>query len=118
MRAFETGATRSVDEGRYDPEGFLSPIVIERFCNYMNRHRIQSNGAVRDSDNWTKGMPLETYAKGLLRHVLHFHLRHRGFDSTDKNAAPDIESDLCAIIFNAQGYLYERLKNVRKKTSK
>jgi hypothetical protein len=105
-REFETGATRSSDEGRYDPEGYMSPLVEERFSEYMLRHQYQADGKVRDSDNWQKGMPRETYMKGMKRHVLHLWLRHRGFEPNDPNAATDIEEDLCAILFNAQGYLH------------
>jgi hypothetical protein len=111
LRSFETGATRSPDTGRYDPEGFLSPIVLERYCEYLNKHRIQSDGTVRASDNWQKGIPLEVYAKGLQRHNLHFGIRHDGFAPNDPGAAADIEEDLCAVIFNAQGYLLELIRD-------
>jgi len=110
VRSFETGATRSADASRYDPEGFLSPIVIERYCEYMNKHRVQADGTLRASDNWTKGMPLATYIKGLWRHFLHLWTRHRGYTPTDKGAAADIEEDCCAIMFNVMGYLHETLK--------
>lgn len=110
LRKFETGATRTADHDRYDPEGFLSPIVIERYCQYMARHRLQADGSLRASDNWQKGLPKETYIKGLWRHFLHAWTRHRGFHVRDPGAAQNIEEDLCAIIFNAQGYLHELLK--------
>lgn len=112
-RQFETGATRSSDAGRYDPEGFLSPLALERFCEYMSKHRLQADGKLRDSDNWQKGMPLTTYIKGMFRHFLHFWQRHRGWVVTDPGAAANMEEDLCAIIFNAQGYLHEMLKSRR-----
>lgn len=107
VRKFETGATRSLDAGRYDPEGFLSPLVLERFCEYMNKHRVQPDGSVRASDNWQKGLPKEVYAKGFWRHFLHFFARHRGWPVSDPGAAANIEEDLCAILFNVMGYLHE-----------
>ena len=110
MREFETGATRSPDVDRDDPEGFLSPIVIDRFNSYMTKHRKQADCKLRDSDNWQKGMPLGTYAKGLWRHFLHFWTRHRGWQVKDIGAATDIEEDLCAMLFNIQGYLHEIIK--------
>lgn len=113
VRAFETGATRSADAGRYDPEGFLSPIVIERYCEYMQKHRVQPDGSVRASDNWQKGLSPESYMKGLQRHNLHAWARFRGFSVVDPGAAADLEEDLCAIIFNAQGLLFELLKHRR-----
>jgi len=108
-RTFDTGATRSADATRDDPEGYLSPLVIDRFNQYMTKHRFQSDGKMRDSDNWQKGMPLSTYIKGLWRHFLHLWTRHRGWAVRDPGAAADSEEDLCAIIFNAQGYLHELL---------
>lgn len=110
VRTFDTGATRSDDTLRDDPEGYLSPIVIDRFNQYMTKHRLQPDGHVRASDNWQKGMPLDTFAKGLWRHFLHFWTRHRGFPVRDPKAAEDIEEDLCAMFFNVQGYLHEKLK--------
>lgn len=110
MRKFESGATRSLDHTRDDPEGYLSPIVLDRFAEYMTKHRIQEDGNVRDSDNWQKGMPKETYAKGMWRHFLHFWTRHRGWKVRDAKAAADLEEDLCAILFNVQGYLHEVIK--------
>lgn len=110
MRKFETGATRSPDVGRYDPEGFFSPLVFERFCEYMNSHRKQVDGSIRESDNWQKGLPLATYMKGMWRHFLHLWKRHRGFKVNDPLAGENTEEDLCALLFNVQGYLHEVLK--------
>ena len=111
IRRFPSGATRSADESRYDPEGFFSPRVLERFCLYMNKHRFQADGAVRASDNWQKGMPRETYMKGMWRHFLHAWSRHRGCVPADSGAAENLEEDLCALLFNVQGYLHELLKD-------
>ena len=109
IRTFESGATRSNDEGRPDYEGFLSPLVIERFGQYMLKHQRQADGTLRASDNWAKGIPLATYAKALWRHLHHFWTRHRGWKVADPKAAETIQDDLCAILFNAQGYLHTLL---------
>lgn len=114
LRTFETGATRSLDAERVDPEGVLSPLAIERYGEYMGKHRRQSDGTLRATDNWQKGIPLPAYMKGMWRHVLHLWQRHRGWTVVDPKAADDIEEDLCAIIFNAQGYLHEILKEKRR----
>lgn len=106
VRTFDTGATRSSDAGRYDPEGFFSPLVFEHFCEYMQKHRIQPDGSIRASDNWQKGIPKNTYMKGLWRHFLHLWKRHRGFDVNDAMAGKNMEEDLCALLFNVQGYLH------------
>ena len=110
VRKFETGATRSAEVDRYDPEGFLSPLAIERFCEYMQKHRLQPDGSVRDSDNWQKGLPLSTYMKGMWRHFLHLWTRFRGHPVSDPKAAADAEEDLCALLFNVQGMLHEKVK--------
>lgn len=105
LRKFGSGATRDTDKNKLDYEGFLSPIVIKRFGEYMNKHRIQSNGKLRNSDNWQQGIPKAEYMKSLLRHILDLWLEHRGFEGREEK-----EDSLCAIIFNAMGYLYEELK--------
>lgn len=110
IRTFKTGATRSQDATRDDPEGYLSPLVLQRFSQHMTKHRTQPDGSIRSSDNWQKGIPLDVYMKGLTRHHQHLWLRHRGWPVEDNKAGSNIEEDLCAIIFNAQGYLYELLK--------
>jgi len=107
MREFETGATRNRDDEAYDYEGFLSPIVLYRFAEYMHGHRQQADGTVRDADNWQKGIPIDSYAKSLTRHQMDAWLIHRGFSGA---AREDLEEALCAIIFNAQGWLFELLK--------
>lgn len=117
VRNFATGATRSNDALRDDPEGYLSPLVIDRYNQYMSKHRLQADGKVRESDNWQKGMPLTSYMKGMWRHFLHLWTRHRGWAVRDRNAAPYIQEDLCAIIFNAQGYLHTLLVREQPKQS-
>lgn len=109
IRTFETGATRDTDVGKNDYEGFLSPLVIERFGDYMTKHRRQSDGKLRDSDNWQKGIPRPQYIKSLFRHFIDLWKAHRGYDVID------VEETLCAIVFNAMGYLHEWLKEKRAK---
>ena len=110
MREFHTGATRDADDDRPDYEGCLSPLVLERFGEYMVKHRKQADGKLRDSDNWQKGIPRSAYLQGLLRHVMHLWQRHRGWPVRDPLAGADLEEDICAALFNLQGYLHEYLK--------
>ncbi len=110
MREFASGATRNVDTVRDDPEGYLSPLAIERFCAYMTKHRRQADGTVRASDNWQLGIPLSAYFKGMWRHFLHAWSRYRGWPVADPLAAADLEEDLCALLFNVQGALHEIVK--------
>lgn len=105
IRSFDTGATRDSDEGKHDFEGFLSPIVINRFGEYMTKHRKQSDGSLRASDNWQKGIPKDQYMKSLLRHIHDMWTQHRGLQGKD-----EFEESICAVLFNTQGYLHELLK--------
>lgn len=110
MRKFGTGATRNSDAGRPDYEGFLSPLVLEFYGEYMQKHRVQADGTERASDNWQKGLPLTAYIKGAWRHFMHFWTRHRGYPVRDSKAAANIKEDLAALLFNISGYLHELLK--------
>lgn len=105
MREFETGATRDDDTEKLDIEGFLNPVVVKRYCEYLHKHQKQADGKLRNSDNWQKGMPKKTYVKSLLRHVLDVWLEHRGYNQSEDG----IQDALCATIFNAMGYLFEIL---------
>lgn len=104
MRKFDTGAMRDSDDSKFDYEGFLSPLVLRRFAAYMHQHRVLPDGSLRGSDNWQQGMPREVYIKSALRHFLEWWSAHRGY-RTDE----DIETSLCALLFNVQGYLHELL---------
>lgn len=102
LRTFETGAARNDDTEKPDPEGFLSPLVLQRYCQYMHKNRIQENGERRDSDNWQLGIPMDEYMKSLFRHFLEVWTAHRrGYVN---------EEALCAVLFNAMGYLHEVLR--------
>jgi len=106
IRTFETGATRDTEDGKFDYEGFLSSLTLRRYAEYMHKHRKQSDGKMRASDNWQKGIPLTAYMKSLWRHLVDLWTAHRG----DHWHSGDREEALCAIIFNASGYLHELLK--------
>ena len=112
MAQFETGATRNVSDHKPDYEGFLSPLVIERFGEYMNQHRETADGKRRASDNWQLGISKEAYMKSLWRHFLSVWKRHRGYPVTPEGPREpqNIEEDLCALIFNTQGMLHEIIK--------
>lgn len=104
VRTFSTGATRDTDQGKLDYEGFLSPLVLTRFAEYMHKNRRQSDGTLRASDNWQKGIPIEAYMKSTWRHFVDLWRVYRG------HPGPDLEESLCALMFNVMGYLHEHLK--------
>ena len=105
MRKFESGANRDSEEGKLDYEGFLSPLALEAYARYLHKHRVQSDGAVRDSDNWQKGIPRDVYMKSLWRHLVTAWQCHRGL-----GPVAELEEALCGVLFNAFGYLHELLK--------
>lgn len=107
VRQFDTGANRDIDTGKYDPEGFLSPLVIERYNEYMHKNRFLKDGTMRDSDNWQKGIPLSVYLKSMWRHFHDVWLHHRGYGYKTKEP---LEVALCGLLFNVMGYLHEMLK--------
>ena len=102
LRTFETGATRDTDENKLDWEGFISPAAMLLFAEYMHKHRTQTDGTIREADNWQKGMPRKQFMKSLIRHVWDLWLVWR--IGSDVNLMDDL---LCAILFNTQGLLHE-----------
>jgi len=107
MRYFESGATRNVDEDKYDYEGFLSPLVLERFGQYMHKHRKDNDGTLRKSDNWQLGIPKDEYIKSGFRHFVDWWLEHRGNKSRE-----GLEDALMGVLFNVMGYAHEILKEM------
>jgi len=103
MREFDTGATRDSDENKLDYEGFFNPFVLQRYAEYMHKHRKQADGKMRASDNWQKGMPREVYMKSLLRHVFEVWQLHR----CEPYDLEEIVERLCATVFNAFGYIHQ-----------
>lgn len=111
MQKFEGGATRNAAHNplKYDYEGFLNPEALHAFGEYMQEHRIQRDGTLRDSDNWQKGIPLRVYVKSLVRHVIDLWRMERGYQVVNPDTGqPHTKRELaCAIVFNALGYLKE-----------
>lgn len=69
MRNFSSGATRSNADGKLEYFGFLHPLVDQSFCRYMNKHRVQEDGKLRDSNNWWKGWDRSISLQSLVRHI-------------------------------------------------
>lgn len=107
VRQFSTGATRSPLAGKLQYSGFISPIVLKRYAEYMHRHRLQSDGELRDADNWQKGIPDDSAFDSMLRHVMDIWLYSRDFGA---EATEEKLESLCAIIFNASVLIYNQEK--------
>jgi hypothetical protein len=105
-REFITGATRDSDDGKLKYKGFLSPVVLRKFAEYMHRCRLKNipqGQELRAPDNWKKGIPMDAYADSLIRHVM------EAWEQQEHGGL--IEDDtLTAIMFNAMGYLHEKCK--------
>ena len=102
VRKFTTGATRDTDQGKFDYEAFLSPLVLQRFAEYLHKHRLQSDGKLRAGDNWQQGIPKDVYIKSACRHFIDWWAGHR--------AGVAREEAMTALMFNVMGYLFEVLK--------
>lgn len=61
---------------------------------------------------WQRGIPKDQYMKSLWRHFMDLWKLHRGHLARDRITGREITPDeaLCAVLFNAMGYLHELLK--------
>lgn len=112
QRTFETGATRDIDAGKLDYDGFFDPNVILAFAAYMQINRTQADGTMRDSDNWQKGIPKGVYIKSGWRHFFKMWHMFRSFILPKRQppAGEEMEA-ICGLLFNTMGYLHERMKD-------
>ena len=102
MRKFDTGATRDTDDGKFDLEGFLCPLALERYAQYMHKHRKQADGKIRASDNWQRGLPIAECIKSMFRHFVDLWKLNRGYAAVDQKDGHyvSMEEACCAMIFN------------------
>lgn len=112
MRQFDSGATRNDDSDNLDYEGFLSPLALQAFAEYMHKHRKQADGQLRASDNWQKGIPKDAYMKSGFRHFMDWWMEHDGYESRE-----GMEDALCGLLFNVFGYLHEIKKEQNNEAS-
>ncbi len=110
-RTFATGANRDTDEGKLDYEACLSPLVLERYAQYLYECQEMPDGSRRADDNWQKGMPLSAYMKSAWRHFFMMWKLHR---SQGEICTKDFEDAICGVLFNTMGYLHEWLANRNK----
>ncbi|WP_334381391.1 MULTISPECIES: hypothetical protein [unclassified Bradyrhizobium] len=101
---FNSGAFRDADIDKIDFEGHLSPLAEEVAARYMHEHRILPDGSWRASNNWKKGISLDSYIKSLARHFQDLRRLHCGMPSRDGD---DIFAAVGAIQFNINGYAHE-----------
>jgi len=110
IRTFDSGATRDTAQGKLDYLKALSPIVLRRYVQYLDKHRLQPDGSYRDFDNWKKGIPQEVYISGGGRHFMDTWLLTEGYVTEDNHGPVEIEDAICAQLFNLMGRLHEMLR--------
>lgn len=102
MLGFESGATRNRKENELRYDGFVSPLALQLFAEYMHENRLTADGSVRDPDNWQKGIPDTSYVDSLLRHVIDIWMIYRGWESKARDGG-DKRKAIAGAMFNVQG---------------
>jgi len=110
VRRFESGATRDESESKLSYVNALSPIALQRYVEYIGKHRCQVDGNLRNWDNWKAGIPKDVYLDSLGRHFWAVWMIIQGFDVSDNHGPATLQDSLCGIIFNAMGILHEEEK--------
>ena len=114
LRGFDTGATRDTAEGKLAYNGFYSPFVMRQFARFMNMNRLQSDGKLRDANNWQKGIPMDVYRESLSRHYQEFweevEKKDKLGDMMSREGDIKLMAAACGMMFNIQGYVLEWLK--------
>lgn len=113
ITTFPGGAVRENAAEKIDLEGFLSPLVLDAYAQYMHFNRTNVDGSLRDSDNWQKGMPYKVYMKSLWRHFFDLWKEHRLYPSKE-----GIVWACCGVMFNVMGYLHEFILQDRNAVEK
>jgi hypothetical protein len=78
----------------------------------MLKHQTQSDGNLRESDNWKKGFPLDAFWHSMSRHILDLRLIWEQFP--EEARTQDIIETLCAVKFNVDGLMHEILRTELK----
>jgi hypothetical protein len=107
LRTFKTGATRSPLGDKLEYKGYLNPMVLKRYAEYMKKHQTQSDRGQRAADNWQKGIDLASLYDSKIRHDMDIWLYSEGYY---REMTEVIEESLCASIFNTMAILKQVLE--------
>ncbi len=111
VRKFDTGATRSSSKNKIEYRRFLSSGVLRRYADFMHKNRVQPDGKLREPDNWKLGITKDSYMDSLARHFMEVWLLHEGKQAYNEKGEPvDLQTALCAVMFNSMGYLHTLLE--------
>jgi hypothetical protein len=95
---FATGAQRDTQDGKPNFYECLSPFAQWRYGMYM-----ADNAVKYGADNWTKGIPIESYIKSLERHLLKLKMELKYGKVMERGT-----DHAAAILFNIQGLMHEQ----------
>lgn len=121
IRQFASGASRDADTEKLQFARFFDPLVVQRRAEYMHHHRHQADGSLREPDNWKlgqregTGIPIQAFMDGLARHEHDAWMIHEYGEvfRPETGESVDLEDALCAIMFNAEGWLRRLLLEKR-----
>lgn len=103
---YDTGATREADDEKLDIEGFLSPLVIEAYSQYMHFNRKLPDGSMRSGSDWQNGIPFNRLMRSMWRHFKDCWMEHRLWSTKEGRVFA-----LCGLLFNTIAYLHQVLYN-------
>lgn len=78
IRKFNKGATRDTNKCKISYYGFRHPLVEHSFGKYMLKHQKQSDGKIREANNWWSGWSSDVSIDSLTRHVVDLECLHAG----------------------------------------
>jgi hypothetical protein len=115
LRMSESGAIRNSDVGKINYQGALSPLILEAYGKYIEKHSLLPDGTRRNNKNWQKlfGTPEEhrqVCIESAWRHFIDVLMEHDGYDSRD-----GIDEALGGLMFNVQAYWFSLLIERKKK---
>lgn len=110
LRVADTGAIRNSDIGKIRYQGALSPLVLEAYGKYIEKHSLLPDGTHRDNKNWQKlfGTPEEhrqVCIESFWRHFIDILKEHDGYQSRD-----GLYEALGGALFNLNAYWFSLLK--------
>jgi hypothetical protein len=114
LRKSKTGAIRNSEDGKIRYAGALSPLILEAYGKYIERHSHLADGTRRNNKNWQKlfGTPEEhrdVCIESAWRHFIDVLMEHDGYESRD-----GIEEALGGLMFNIQAIWFSILKERRE----
>lgn len=110
LRMSESGAIRNSDIGKINYQGALSPLILEAYGKYIEKHSLLPDGTRRNNKNWQKLFGTveehkEVCIESAWRHFIDVLMEHDGYESRD-----GLDEALGGLMFNIQGYWFAELK--------